>query len=98
MVSATKFVRKKINHSGTISVVVVSKTHGKFTEMKKFGVARSGEEVDELFQKAKLWLHTHDGQQELNFNTLRYRVLEETTHMEENENTLTNQLFYLILS
>lgn len=85
LVSATKFVRKKINHSDTISVVVVSKTHGKFTEMKKFGVSRSGEEVDELFQKAKLWHHTHDGQQELDFNTLRYRALEETTQMVERD-------------
>ena len=30
------FVRKKTNRSGTISVVVVSKVHGKFTEVKKF--------------------------------------------------------------
>ena len=46
----TMFVRKKINRSGTISVVVVSKAHGKFTEVKKFGVAKSEEEADELFQ------------------------------------------------
>ena len=35
------FVRKKINRSGTISVVVVNKAHGKFIEIKKFGVAKS---------------------------------------------------------
>ena len=51
------FVRKKTNRSGTISVVVVSKAHGKFTEVKKFGVAKSEEEADELFRKAQLWLH-----------------------------------------
>ena len=78
------FVRKKINRSGTISVVVVSKAHGKFTEVKKFGVAKSEEEADELFQKAKLWLHTHDGQQEFDFNNLRSKVLEETTRVVEN--------------
>ena len=50
----TTLVRKKINRSGAISVVVMNKAHGKFTEVKKFGVAKSKEEVDELFQKNKL--------------------------------------------
>lgn len=48
------FVRKKINRSGTISVVVVNKAHGKFTEVKKFGVAKSKEEAEDLYQKAIL--------------------------------------------
>ena len=56
------FVRKKFNRSGTISVVVVSKADGKFTEVKKFGVAKSEEEADILYHKAILWLCTHDGQ------------------------------------
>ena len=42
------FVRNKTNRSGTISVVVVSKAHGKFTEVKKFGVAKSEEEADDM--------------------------------------------------
>lgn len=62
------FVRKKINRSGTISVVVVSKAHGKLSEVKKFGVAKLEEEADELFKMARLWLSTHDGQQELDFD------------------------------
>ena len=69
------FVRKKTNRSGTISVVVVSKAHGKFTEVKKFGVAKSEEEADEMFRKAQSWLHTHDGQQELDFEAARERKL-----------------------
>ena len=69
------FVRKKTNRSGTISVVVVSKVHGKFTEVKKFGVAKSEEEADEMFRKAQSWLHTHDGQQELDFEDRKGRKL-----------------------
>ena len=46
------FVRKKFNRSGTISVVVVSKADGKFTEVKKFGVAKSEEEADILDRRA----------------------------------------------
>ena len=72
------FVRKKTNRSGTISVVVVSKAHGKFTEVKKFGVAKSEEEADELFRKAQLWLRTHDGQQELDFDCRKGKEVEET--------------------
>ena len=78
------FVRKKINRSGTISVVVVSKSHGKFTEVKKFGVAKSEAEADKLFQEAQLWLRTHDGQQELDFDDRRGKELEETARVVEN--------------
>ena len=72
------FVRKKNNRSGTISVVVVSKSHGKFTEVKKFGVAKSEEEADEMFRKAQLWLQTHGGQQELDFDDRKGKEVEET--------------------
>ena len=75
------FVRKKINRSGTISVVVVRKAQGKFTEVKKFGVAKSEKEADVLFQKAKVWLRTHDGQQELDFDNRRGKELEETARV-----------------
>ena len=78
------FVRKKINSSGTISVVVVNKSRGKFTEVKKFGVAKSEAEADKLFQEAQLWLRTHDGQQELDFDDRRGKELEETARVVEN--------------
>ena len=78
------FVRKKINRSGTISMVVVSKVYGKFTEVKKFGVAKSEEEAEVLYQKAILWLRTHDGQQEFDFDNNRTRELEETVRVVEN--------------
>ena len=71
------FVRKKTNRSGTVSDVVVSKAHGKFTEVKKFGVAKLEEEADEMFRKAQLWLHTHGGQQELDFDNRKGKEVEE---------------------
>ena len=85
------FVRKKTNRSGTISVVVESKAHGKFTEVKKFGVAKSEEDADELFQKAQLWLRTHDGQQELDFDNRREKEVAETERFLNNiDNVLIN--------
>lgn len=78
------FVRKKINRSGTISVVVVSKSRGKFMEVMKFGVAKSEEEVEPLVQKANLWLRTHDGQQEIDFDDRRGKELEETARVVKN--------------
>ena len=85
------FVRKKTNRSGTISVVVVSKAHGKFTEVKKFGVAKSEEEADEMFRKAQSWLHTHDGQQELDFDDRKGKEVEETERFLSNiDNVLIN--------
>ena len=85
------FIRKKNNRSGTISVVVVSKAHVKFTEVKKFGVAKSEEEADELFRKAQLWLHTHDGQQEFDFDDRKGKEVEETERFLSNiDNVLIN--------
>lgn len=78
------FVRKKVNRSGSISIVVVSKSHGKFTEVKKFGVVKSEEESDELFQKAQLWLRAYAGQQELDFNDRKSKELEETERVVDN--------------
>ena len=72
------FVRKKVNRSGTTSVVVVSKAQGKFTEVKKFGVAKSAEEAESLFRQAQAWLRTFGGQQEIDFDNLKGREAEET--------------------
>ena len=62
------FVRKKKNRSGTISVVVVDKSRGKFREVKKFGVASTDEEADALVKDAQLWLHRYGGMQYLDFD------------------------------
>lgn len=61
------FVRKKRNRSGTISVVVVDKSRGKFKEIKNFGVASSSEEADVLYAKACDWVHHYGGQLTLDF-------------------------------
>lgn len=61
------FVRKKKNRSGTISIVVVSKSHGQFKEVKNFGVAQTESKADSLYQTDLHWLETHGGQQTLDF-------------------------------
>ena len=35
------FVRKKKNRSGSVSIVVVDKSRGRFREVRQFGVAQS---------------------------------------------------------
>ena len=56
------FVRKKKNRTGTISVVVVDKSHG-FKEVKNFGVVSTEDEADILCMRAREWIHTYAGQQ-----------------------------------
>ena len=53
------FVRKKVNRPGSMSIVVASKFHDKFTEVVKFGVIKSEEEADKLFQEAQLFGTLH---------------------------------------
>ena len=42
------FTRRKHNRSGTISVVVVDKSGGRFTEIHRVGIAHNEEEVAAL--------------------------------------------------
>jgi hypothetical protein len=71
-------VRQKKNRSGTISVVIVSKAHSIYREVKSFGTSDSEEKVSVLLQEAENWLHSHGGQQELDFEDFKGRELEET--------------------
>lgn len=61
------FVRKKRNRAGTISVVVVDKSHGGFKEIKSFGVAQNEHEAQLLYEKASAWVMQYGGQQVLDF-------------------------------
>ena len=72
------FVRKK-NRAGTISVVVVDKSHGGFREVKNFGVVPSDEEADVLCMRAREWISSFGGQQVLDFgrNPVQERELED---------------------
>lgn len=85
------FVRKKRNRSGSVSVVVVSKAHGEFREVKNFRVASSFEDVEYLCEQAKNWIKTYCGQQELDFNDKKGRELEEAERFINNiDNVLIN--------
>jgi len=85
------FVRKKKNRSGSISVVVVSKAHGKFTEVKNFGVVTSDEEAESLCLKAKEWIKSYGGQQQIDFDNKKGLEIEETERFINNiDNVLIN--------
>ena len=61
------FVRKRKNKSGTISVVVVDKSGGRFKELKTIGVCSSVEELSVLERRARCWIDRYGGQQLLDF-------------------------------
>ena len=50
------FVRKKANRSGSISVVVVDKSGGKFKEVHKVGVASDASDVEALIALGNKWI------------------------------------------
>ena len=78
------YVRKKHNRSGTTSVVVVSKSGGKYKEIKPFGSSSSEEDIESLCNKASAWIRSFGGQQELDFDDRRGKELEETARVVEN--------------
>lgn len=72
------FVRKKKNRSGTTTIVVVCKRHGKFEEVRNFGTAKADVDVAKLYSDAQRWLATNGGQQSIDFENLKGREIEET--------------------
>ncbi|MBR3529955.1 MAG: IS1634 family transposase [Bacteroidaceae bacterium] len=72
------FVRRKKNRSGTTTIVVVSKLHGRFEEVKNFGTAKADVDVAKLYSDAQRWLATNGGQQSIDFENLKGREIEET--------------------
>ena len=82
------FVRKRKNKTGTISVVVVLKQQGKFTEVKNFGTVASEAEADVLQKKAKRWIDEYGGQQLIDFDDRRGREREETERVVSNMDSL----------
>ena len=61
------FTRRKYNRSGSISVVVVDKSNGRFREVFHLGVAHGEEEAVSLEAKGKHWIATYGGQQTIDF-------------------------------
>lgn len=47
------FVRRKSNRSGSTSVVVVKKSHGKVCYLKTIGTSSDEKEIDELYAQGK---------------------------------------------
>ena len=78
------FIRKRKNRSGSTSIVVISKRHGQFVEIKNFGTAETDEDVDRLYDLAQKWLMTNGGQQSIDFDDLRGREFEETKRVIDN--------------
>lgn len=78
------YVRKKKNRSGTVSVVVVSKSSGKYKEIKSFGSVASEEGTGSLCDAARRWISTYAGQEELDFENNKFRELEETQRVIDN--------------
>ena len=78
------YARKKPNRSGTISVVVVSKSHGKTRYVHNMGTVETDAEADSLLLKAQEWIRRHGGQQELDFDDACGKEQEETARVLDN--------------
>mgnify|MGYP000385676109 CR=1 FL=1 len=78
------YVRKKKNRSGTISVVVVSKSSGRYREIKCLGTVNTKDEAQALCIEAQKWIYAHGGQQELDFDDNKGQEIEETERVINN--------------
>jgi len=59
------FIRKKKNRSGSISVVVVDKSQGRFRELKTVGVSSEEKTIAELYNQGKKWIAVRTGKRDM---------------------------------
>ncbi len=91
------YPRKKLNRSGSISVVVVSKSRGKTRYLHHLGTAATDEEADILMEEARAWIRSHGGQQELDFDDIQGREQAETVRVLDNMDAIINNGTQLLL-
>ena len=56
------FVRKKRNRSGTVTIVVVDKSHGRFREVHNLGTSSDAHGIDKLEMEGRKWIFKNIGQ------------------------------------
>jgi len=55
------YIRKKLNRSGSISIVVVDKSSGRYRELKTIGVSSDEKEIATFYQQGKNWISVQSG-------------------------------------
>lgn len=58
------FVRRKKNRSGSTTVVVISKRHGRFKEVHNLGTSSDPGDIDHMEAEARKWIATSGGLQQ----------------------------------
>ena len=84
------FVRKKINKSGTTSVVVIDKGGGRFRQVKCFGTSSEPSEIERLCNQAADWVMRHGGQQLIDFDAAEQAREDYRKMLSNVERTLQN--------
>ncbi len=64
------YVKKKLNRSGTTSVIVSEKTKGKYRQLITIGISSDLNEIEELVDRGRDWIRREQRQRgpELDFN------------------------------
>ena len=86
------YIRKKRNRSGSISIVVVDKSSGRYRELKTIGVSSDEKEIQALYFEGKRWISAHCGNRDMFALAEREREERQVTeHLLNNiENILLN--------
>lgn len=86
------FVRKKKNKSGSTSIVIVSKSSGKFKCIKTIGTSIDEQEIERLFLQGEEYIHNYAGQKDLfrSYDEEKAEELRTNAFISNIENVLLN--------
>ena len=74
------YIRTKRNKSGTISIVVVDKSSGKYREIETIGIAKDEGQIEDLMARGRQWIADY---QERLHPTLDFECRAEATRERE---------------
>lgn len=83
------FIRKNKNRSGSVSIQIVSKQSGRYRIVKTIGSGRTEQEIEYLYQRAKIELHS-------NHQTLSMFINKEDAFLESYLDSLNNSQIQVI--
>ena len=87
------FLKKKKNRSGTVSVVVAEKIHGKYSELTTIGVSSDESVIEQLIIKGKEWIDLEQKRRHPRldlFGEDRQKCEEERLNVEQFLSNITN--------
>ena len=83
------YVRREKNKSGSTSIVIVDKSHGRYLEIKTIGVSSDESEITHLVRQGRVWIGEHKATGQLKLDLFEEETTKKHDEIESTERMLS---------